>query len=627
MKYRADVDGLRAIAVGLVVLFHAGLGFQGGYVGVDVFFVISGFLITGLINKSLRERRFSLKDFWSRRIRRIIPAASLVALTTFVFGTWLLPPSECEDLGKSVVCQQLMLSNWYFWRNTGYFDGNADLMPMLHTWSLSVEEQFYLAYPLLLWILAKTSRHAAGSTLFLLALVSFALSETGVAQGMSSSFFLLPSRSWELLLGALLHYVPAPRGLRPWLLGLVNLASLTCIVGAGCMYTAQTAFPGVTATLPCLATAAFIYSNSCSVTWPSRLLTSRLAVGIGLASYSLYLWHWPVIVFARRLCEGELDLTGRLSALGIGGVLAFLSWRFFETPIRRAGQSWSWRRTVAGWLASFLLIAGLATWAWKSHGFLQAYSDEVKGLDPASVDASIHRFEMHGREFDPKDVVTIGAKRIPGQQLDLAVFGDSHAMSAGAYLDRTCKKIGVAGVMIARRATCPLIGLSEQPQERNQWVADALRWIVNEKPRRVLLIGRWNAYFEEIGGSVGEGLPDTCEVLQRADSDVAILLQVPEFAFHPPQVLWTGMRTGSRLPEGTSLQVSERYGSMMLEATSALAEGVAVLDPSPACFDPGAHARYVSGSGALYRDEHHLSELGAAHLIGPILEPWLAQLR
>jgi peptidoglycan/LPS O-acetylase OafA/YrhL len=629
MNYRADVDGLRAVAVGLVVLFHAGLGFEGGYIGVDVFLVISGFLITGLINKSLRENKFSLKDFWIRRIRRIIPAASLVALVTFILGAWLLPPSECAALGKSVLCQQAMLSNWHFWRNTGYFDGNADLMPMLHTWSLSVEEQFYLAYPLLLWLLAKTSQRAAGATLLLLALVSFAISEAGVTQGMSSSFFLLPSRSWELLLGALLHYLPAHRSAPPWLLGLVNMASLACIVGAGCMYNAQTAFPGMSATLPCLATAAFIYSNSDTVTWPSRLLTSRLAVGVGLASYSLYLWHWPIIVFARRLCDGEMSVTARLLALGIGGVLAFFSWRFFETPIRRAGQSWPWSRTICAWLASFILISSLAAWAWKSDGFLRAYSNDVQRLDPASVDVPIFRFEMQGREFEPKKVVALGAKRVTGQRLDLVVLGDSHAMSVGAYLDRTCARIGIAGAMVARRSTCPLIGLSNQiqTQEENQWVADAFRWIDKERPRRVLLIGRWNRQFEDIGRAVGERLPDTCDILQRAGIEVAILLQVPEFAFHPPQVLWTALRTGGSRPQGTTLQASERYGSAMLKATRALAASVVLLDPKAACFGPDARARYFSGSGAFYRDQHHLSEFGAANLTGPILEPWLAQLR
>ncbi len=179
-KYRPDVDGLRAVAVVLVLLFHAGLGFQGGFIGVDVFFVISGYLITGLILRQQEAGIFSLRTFWIRRIRRIVPAATVMAVGVLLAGSVLLLPEDYVEVAESVVAQQFILSNVYFWQSTGYFEGPADLQPMLHTWSLAVEEQFYLVFPLLLIVLRRYRRRVAMGALVLLGLGSLVLSEVGV---------------------------------------------------------------------------------------------------------------------------------------------------------------------------------------------------------------------------------------------------------------------------------------------------------------------------------------------------------------------------------------------------------------------------------------------------------------
>ena len=217
-KYRPDVDGLRAVAVTLVLLFHAGLGFSGGFIGVDVFFVISGFLITGLILKEQESGKFSLANFWVRRIRRIIPAATVVVVAVLVAGFFILLPRDYEDLGKSAIAQQLMLSNVYFWRNTGYFDGPADLKALLHTWSLAVEEQFYLGYPFLMMLLHRFGRKVTVGALTFLGVGSLIVSVYGVEHHPSATFFLLPTRAWELLIGGLICFLPKPTRVPSWLL-------------------------------------------------------------------------------------------------------------------------------------------------------------------------------------------------------------------------------------------------------------------------------------------------------------------------------------------------------------------------------------------------------------------------
>ena len=216
LRYRPDVDGLRAVAVVLVLLFHANLGWAGGFVGVDVFFVISGFLITGVIRKQQHAGTFTMRNFWVRRIRRIIPASILMVGGTLIIGSVVLFRSDFRELVYSAVAQLVMLANVFFWQQTGYFAGSAELKPLMHMWSLAVEEQFYLGYPFLLVLLNRTSNKTAGRVLASIAILSFALSVWGVHHYPRATFFLLPARAWEMLLGGLIWFVPPPKKLTQW---------------------------------------------------------------------------------------------------------------------------------------------------------------------------------------------------------------------------------------------------------------------------------------------------------------------------------------------------------------------------------------------------------------------------
>lgn len=315
-KYRPDVDGLRAISVLAVLIFHYDLGAPGGFVGVDVFFVISGYVITMKIYAEMQRGEYTIAGFYDGRVRRILPAALLTIVTTLATGYFLLLPDEFTDLGNSAAYAAAGLANFWFWEVTGgYFDKSADMMPLLHMWSLGIEEQFYIVWPVLL---ALTIRFSGQSTRWIVAVLvliiagSFAASVSAVPGNAHSAFYLLPYRAWELALGALLAFAPAIQN-RP-------ASEALSVIGLGLIgyaifgLTSTSAFPGANALWPCLGAALFMARPGVHVPVFNRLLSTRIPVFLGKISFSLYLWHWPLIVLGRQWAPGGvLSLPGQLS--------------------------------------------------------------------------------------------------------------------------------------------------------------------------------------------------------------------------------------------------------------------------------------------------------------------------
>lgn len=289
-----------------VVFCHVGLGVTGGFVGVDVFFVISGYLITGLLIRDITNGDFSILDFWDRRIRRIVPALAVVTLVTILVGWLLMLPNAYGQLRESVVSLNLLISNIYFWENTGYFSPAAAEMPLLHTWSLAVEEQFYLVMPLLLLgVMRLCEQRLVSFIILVLVCGSFALSVCGTHSAPSATFYLLPTRAWELLVGSLLAFTPIDwrrhfpsLGMLEEVIGVVGLAliMIPCVA-----LTDSSRFPGIGAVAPVTGTAVLIGLGigSSRPTLVTRVLSYKPLVFIGLISYSLYLWHWPIIAFLK----------------------------------------------------------------------------------------------------------------------------------------------------------------------------------------------------------------------------------------------------------------------------------------------------------------------------------------
>ena len=331
MKYRRDVDGLRSVAILPVVLYHAGVtALGGGFVGVDVFFVISGYLITSLIVGDLEQGRFSIVSFYERRARRILPALLVMIAATLLVGAFLLLPADFDALSRSAAAALLFYSNVHFWDTASYFDYDSTLKPLLHTWSLAVEEQYYIVFPAFMMLIF---RRAMSPLVWLLSVLglSFGLSLWGVSRYPEATFYLAPTRIWELLIGAVLALGVVPP-FKAWLLREgAALAGFAMIVWCVLAFDEGTVFPGLNALWPCLGAALIIHSRTGAV---NRFLSLPPLVFIGLISYSLYLWHWPIIVLARY--EGYLLGTPAQTAavLAASTLAAVLSWRFVETPFK-----------------------------------------------------------------------------------------------------------------------------------------------------------------------------------------------------------------------------------------------------------------------------------------------------
>lgn len=323
MKYRPEIDGLRAIAVLAVVLYHAGIG-RAGFVGVDVFFVISGYLITRLL---LKERdatgRIDFAAFYARRVRRILPAATVVVLAVLVACYMLLPPEPQGHTYRAAGAAFAFVSNVFFQHTTGgYFDGRSEEMPLLHLWSLSVEEQFYLLWPAMI-LLAST--HQLRNIMAAIALVSIALAEWWISQGSNAAFFEMPARFWELAAGGLIaaSTFVAPRWLLPF--GIM-LALAACVIP-------MPHFPGIGAVPAVIGACAIIAGVHGGQ--HNRLLASRPIVGVGLISYSLYLWHWPLIALYRATSIGEVETRTKLLLCAVAMLLAAATYRYIEQPFRK----------------------------------------------------------------------------------------------------------------------------------------------------------------------------------------------------------------------------------------------------------------------------------------------------
>lgn len=389
MEYRKEIDGLRAVAVVPVVLFHGGLGiFPGGFVGVDVFLVISGYLITSIILGDLQKGRFSLARFYERRVRRIFPALFAVMAACIPVAWHALAPNDLEDFCKSVIAVTLFCSNVLFWTESGYFDTAAELKPLLHTWSLAVEEQYYVFFPLLLAALRPLGHRAIVTVLALLACASLGLAVWLSPSHPDTTFYLLPTRAWELLVGAMaaLHVRNAgslPDG-RVLSSQVASLTGLSMITAAMCCFDAHTPTPSLSTLVPTVGTVLVIlYASSGNLA--ARLLSTPVAVGIGLISYSVYLWHQPLFVFARHMSLEKPSTLVCLTLTAATFVLGYLSWAYIERPFREAkslsrGKAFS--MAIAGSIAFAIFgVAGV-----KTHGFARREGFSITAIPGYSLD-------------------------------------------------------------------------------------------------------------------------------------------------------------------------------------------------------------------------------------------------
>lgn len=521
MQYRREIDGLRALAVMPVLLFHGGFqNFSGGYVGVDIFFVISGYLITSIIINELHAGTFSILKFYERRARRILPALFLVMLVSLPFAWLWMSPTGLHDFSKSVVAVSLFLSNILFWKEAGYFATANELKPLLHTWSLAVEEQYYVLFPLFLMLAWRFSQRWIISLLFVAALVSLAASEWALTRYTSASFYLLPTRGWELLIGALAAFYlfsntnteKKPSHLHLVISQGASFVGLLLITYSVFAYDKLTPFPGVNALLPTIgAVLIVLFANT--QTFVGKLLGSKWLVGIGLISYSTYLWHQPLFSFVRYGSIQEPSKMVYLLLILLSLLLAYLTWKYVETPFRNKNIV---KRKQIFWFgligSLFFIVIGLVGVV--NKGFEKRFNM------PTSLSNSFGLTQRANECFDKPNLyqnedwlcdlgikASIKAKSVKptrtGNTSDtkpaFVVFGDSHSKSLFDAFNEAALQANVHAVYSGTSYCIPFLGIyilrSDQAQVGchlvNQRVLD---YVKANQIKKVFLIGRWSVY-------------------------------------------------------------------------------------------------------------------------------------
>jgi len=646
--YRRDIDGLRALAVIPVVLFHFGVnGFTGGFVGVDIFFVISGFLITSIIWRERLTGQFSFVNFWVRRARRILPALFVMMIAAVVVGWFLMAPKDYEELGRSMRYQVMFASNILFMRQTGYFDVASDLKPLLHTWSLAVEEQFYIVFPLFLILLSNHLKHWRVA-LFAVLLVSFGLSVWAVALQPQKAFFLLPMRAWELLIGAMLAVMPMTRRpVAPVLAQLVSVAGLGLILTAVLCYEKNTPFPGAAALLPTLGAAALIWANGQRPTLVGRLLASRPMVGIGLISYSWYLWHWPIFVFGNYASVDGLTLVDIIALILLSLLLGYLSWRFVETPFREKRLLVGRKQTLIA-TGTAILVLGLVgqTLRW-TEGFPWRLSEPARQYAQGK-DWTLGQRACMAKSDTANDRLFCRFGT-PGQSLPVLVWGDSHAAALGPSLKSAAGKYGVNVMLTSYPGCLPVAGLeNSRPCSRfNARVEQAMQ---DNSFGDVVIIAHWSLYLYGESGDRQQALKDpatgrydrraaehllakgiraSVEQLRAAGHRVWLVKDVPLQAFRVPYrlsrlAMLHQPTVGLGLPLAKHLE-QEAFISQLFAEITADDPGVMVLDPTPVLCDAAVCHTELNGN-SLYMDDNHLSDIGA-RVAEPLFDPLFLDLQ
>jgi peptidoglycan/LPS O-acetylase OafA/YrhL len=498
VKYRPDIDGLRALAVVPVVLFHAGMsGISGGFVGVDVFFVISGFLISQIIATEIGENRFSLARFYERRVRRILPAFLFVAAITCLASYALLLPEDLARFGDSLVAAALSGSNVLFWLESGdYFANKSDLKPLLHTWSLGVEEQFYVVFPLLLLAVSRLRGWRFLKPVVVVGLVlSLALSIYATDHYSIAAFYLLPARAWELLAGTLLAIGVVPPLTRRLHAEIVSALGLIAIVASVLLFNDTTPFPGWAAIAPVAGAAMIIHAGSASTqTLVGRLLATAPLRWIGLISFSLYLWHWPLIVFTKYyFIEPNPGLMAAVVVLSFA--LAYLTWRFVEQPLRHAKPGGSPRGALVVGAAALAVAACMGAVLAKAGGFPGRISPEIVRFSEKATHQGPRR--DCGFAFDKKRTVdTLCVLGAPGVAPTFLVVGDSHADAMAAAAFEAGAGVGQSGYQISATGYRPVLGYRKRGEpEKYAYLNPLVAKLLDTHPevREVIVVVYWKA--------------------------------------------------------------------------------------------------------------------------------------
>jgi peptidoglycan/LPS O-acetylase OafA/YrhL len=505
IAHRKDIDGLRAAAVVPVVLYHAGVpGFSGGFAGVDIFFVISGYLITQMIAADLGGSRFSLLNFYARRVRRIVPALLAMLAVVTAAGVIVFTGPELRSYGMALASAALFGANVYFWRTQDYFTAEPEPSPLLHTWSLAVEEQFYILWPLALMLLFALGWRKAVPWLAIAgAIAGLALAVVLVRINPQFSFYMLPTRAWELLLGAVLVLGAVPALTRAMHREIAAALGLAMVLASVFALNNTMEVPGPWLLLPCLGAALLLHAGASGETVAGRALSWAPIVWIGLISYSLYLWHWPLLILPQLVLARDLLPAETAAAIALSVAAAALSWRYVEQPFRRASVQQPTAQT------RFVVAGGAALAAVATLGVSLSHLAPAARLEGATRSPDIQTFSQTcmtrdkssgtASELPPLEPCVFGATKSASPEVVL--WGDSHANHLHPALDAWAKARGLTVRQVAKALCPPVLGASPFIAPRNAradcaaFNAQTLDWIkATPSVKYVVLAARWPIY-------------------------------------------------------------------------------------------------------------------------------------
>lgn len=647
MPYLASLDGIRAIAIIAVLIFHVSpVALRGGFTGVDVFYVLSGFLITSIILHDIREGSFSLREFYARRIQRLLPNVVVTVLAVILLWTLLMPPSTARQTGTHGLWTLFSLSNIYIWKNLGgYWGSAAEWAPLTHTWSLGIEEQFYLIFPSALLLLARFQSGRLKLWLILATAISFGLCLYESYLHPTSTFFLLPTRLWELLLGAVLaahrtslagrqNHPANQSGVRAreamgWA-GLLMFAAGFFLISGDCV------FPGWVSLAPTVGTVLLLVSVTAGESRVSRMMSLPFMVKIGALSYSIYLWHWPLITLGKI----EADLYGipRLAGAVAGGiaglVLAALAYYFVEQPLRKRGPGRPMRFAAIG--AGFSLVAACAFFVSAQH----PVADRLGHFDPPAFCGKLYDAGRPAetdpsksvRYYDvqfpplparPKDAWKTGGiiHSYGGGNPKVVVLGSSHALMYSRLIDDICREMGLSVAFLGVDAGTPAFFETKvnpnfaTSQEAAEFDEARKKWLKEWHPEAVIAIDRWDLLpgaQQEFDGKLHAFL----KVVSPLAGRVIFVSQIPvlrgggdvnlrEF------VSWR-MGKSKDLPR---LETDDKEGlRKRIVAKTIAAEpdfaNLRVLRPDLPFYNQDGSILYASGRTFYYADDNHLTDAG-----------------
>ncbi len=644
MGYVPALDGIRAVAILGVLVFHAIPGaLKGGFTGVDVFFVLSGYLICSVILHDIRGGNFSMREFYFRRIQRLLPNAVLTVLVTVVITLLFLLPSEAVKVARHGLWTIFNLSNVYIWRSVGgYWGDSAASVPLLHTWSLAVEEQFYLLFPMTLLLLSRRTR-LFRITAFL-AIGSLALCIYGTGTHPTSTFYLLPTRAWEPLLGAALATfkvparidLPVRRFRSTWLLEALGWAGLAMIVAGFFLITDADQFPGVVALVPTVGALAALISVADGQTGPARLLSRPFPVLVGKLSYSLYLWHWPLIVIGRQYA----NLTGRplqtwsLMGAAVGIVLAVIAYWGIEQPLRQRGPGRQRRLRILALGFSVCAVSCLIL------SVRHPVADPLSRFDRPTSHAGLYTVGPWDQSVlasstrladvlfppeqpHPPEVWTTGGivHDWGSGTPRVVVLGSSHALMYGNLIDDICRRLGLSVAFLSADATPVFFPTTVNDRFTTPELAQSFdnarrKWVSEWNPDAVLVIDRWDEYAnkpaefnQKLHALMGEVAPHARNVIVFSQVPVLRLggtVNLREY------VTWYERKMG-RFPKiAPDPQEPFRRSSIMtIESVARDFPNVQLLRVDQPFYLEDGSVRFSAGRSFLYVDHNHLSDAGA----------------